>query len=91
MGELLGYPNEKNPAQHAYRLRAAGELFGVWSPKGRYVHPDFQFENGSIRPRVRELLEALPQRSDDGGWGNSSGSTRLIPCSTTRSRRSRRD
>lgn len=69
VGDLLGYANEKNPAQHAYRLRTVGELFGVWSPQGRYVHPDFQFDQGAIRPRVRELLAILPKRSDDGGWG----------------------
>ena len=71
VGDLLGYANEKNPAQHAYRLRTAGELFGVWSPQGRYVHPDFQFDQGAIRPRVHELLSLLPKRSDDGGWGNA--------------------
>lgn len=67
---LLGMATDvANPNQYAYRLRKDGVLFGVWSARDRsYLYPDFQFEQGTLRPQVAELLETLPFQDDKGGW-----------------------
>ncbi|MFP3637761.1 hypothetical protein [Paraburkholderia sp. SIMBA_054] len=71
VAELLGMNiDAANPNQYAYKLRKNGELLGVWNARDRsYLYPDFQFEMGTVRPRVGELLEALPFEDDDRlGW-----------------------
>lgn len=70
VAELVGAHIGSNPNQYAARLRARGGLFGVWSAKDRsFLHPDFQFDQrGNIRPEVAELLKALPNEHDRGGW-----------------------
>jgi hypothetical protein len=63
----------------ARRLRAADELFGVWSQRsGSYVYPEFQFAQGGLHPQLPKLLRALrmwvtsdqPENTkpDRGGW-----------------------
>jgi hypothetical protein len=63
----------------ASRLRAADELFGVWSQRsGSYVYPEFQFAQGGLHPQLPMLLRALrmwvtsdqPENTkpDRGGW-----------------------
>jgi hypothetical protein len=66
---------EDTVGRWASRLRAANELLGAWSPtlKG-YVHPDFQFLEGRLNPKLSELLAALctipgfDPHGDLGGW-----------------------
>ena len=65
-----------DPALWAKTKRDAGELLGVWDPaKKTWRHPNFQFEaNGTLRPRIHELLAALAetpeyeQEADPTGW-----------------------
>ena len=65
-----------NPATWAKTKRDAGELLGVWSAKDQtYRHPSFQFEaDGTLRPRIHELLVALAEipeyesKADPSGW-----------------------
>lgn len=55
-----------DPARWAKTKRDAGELLGVWSPSDRtYRHPSFQFyADGTLRPRIQELLVALAESPD---------------------------
>jgi len=65
-----------NKGQWAKTKRDEGELLGVWSASERtYRHPVFQFHaDGSLRPRLKELLDALATHADfsaeadAGGW-----------------------
>lgn len=76
--EAVGRHNHSgagNPAQWAAAKRASGELLGVWSPRDRtYRHPSFQFHDGLLSKRVKELLtvlNALPgfnSVDDASGW-----------------------
>lgn len=75
----VGHANDSyaaNPALWAKTKRDAGELLGVWDPtKNAWRHPSCQFEaDGTLRPRIRELLVALAQipdykpEADSSGW-----------------------
>jgi len=65
-----------DPSQWAKNKRNAGDLLGVWSPtENTWRYPDFQLlSNGSLNPRVKELLNALALHpdfkadKDRGGW-----------------------
>lgn len=65
-----------DPARWAKTKRDAGELLGVWSPADRtWRHPSFQFyADGTLHPRIQELLVTLAESSDfspdndRGGW-----------------------
>lgn len=65
-----------DPARWAKTKRDAGELLGVWSPSDQtYRHPSFQFyADGTLRPRIQELLVALAESldfapdKDPSGW-----------------------
>jgi len=65
-----------DPARWAKTKRDAGELLGVWSPADHtYRHPNFQFcADGTLRPRIGELLAALAEipdykpEADPTGW-----------------------
>lgn len=49
-----------DPEQHIRKLRSEGRLFGVRF-KGKYLHPDFQFDaQGRLMPEVKDLLDVLP-------------------------------
>lgn len=59
--------------------RRQDRLFGVWSSFDHaFVHPDFQFTDGRVHPRLPELLGVLrgragfdPASSDRGGWARA--------------------
>lgn len=65
-----------DPALWAKTRRDAGDLLGVWDPaKNAWRHPSFQFgADGTLRPRVGELLAALAEipeykpEADPSGW-----------------------
>lgn len=65
-----------DPALWAKTKRDAGELLGVWDPANKaWRHPSFQFgTDGTLRPRIHELLAALAetpeygQEADPTGW-----------------------
>lgn len=65
-----------DPARWAKTKRDSGELLGVWSPSDQtWRHPSFQFyADGTLRPRIQELLNTLagspdfaPDK-DPSGW-----------------------
>ena len=49
----------KNTSEPASRWKADGKTLGV-RVQGRDFYPDFQFEDGSPRPIMKRILEALP-------------------------------
>ena len=52
--------------QHIRQLRSEGRLFAVRF-KGRYLHPDFQFNaRGQLMAEVKDLLDVLP--TTDANW-----------------------
>ena len=52
--------NSKNTSVPASRWKSEGKTFSV-RVGGRDLYPAFQFEDGSPRPVVRDVLAALPQ------------------------------
>jgi hypothetical protein len=77
VGRRLGSTRETAARQRATRMRAAGELLGLWAPAERtFYHPTFQFlPDGRVHPRVTELLATLSEiptyapDEDSTGWG----------------------
>jgi len=61
------HPNASALKNTAGRLRARGELLGVWDGR-RYLHPVFQFdpETGRVMREVKDLIQLLPK--DRVGW-----------------------
>ncbi|MCY3859240.1 MAG: hypothetical protein OXG25_10085 [Gammaproteobacteria bacterium] len=49
----------KNTSEPASRWKAEGKTLGI-RVQGRDFYPDFQFEDGSPRPIMKRILEALP-------------------------------
>ncbi len=49
----------KNTSEPASRWKADGKTIGV-RVQGRDFYPDFQFEDGSPRPIMKRILDALP-------------------------------
>ncbi|MFM0196838.1 hypothetical protein PQQ65_27420 [Paraburkholderia strydomiana] len=68
--ELLKRPDGADAKYALTPMRSDGVLLGVWStPRGRFLYPDFQFdENGHLIHEVSLLLRLLPAEGDDGGW-----------------------
>lgn len=80
VGRLLGSATPAAGRQRATRLRASGELLGLWSPGEKtYYHPRVQFlPDGRVHPQWQEFLSALatvPHMTpgdDPNGWGRYS-------------------
>ena len=65
----VGLANDNSvidPAVWAKAKRDSGELLGVWSAEDQtYRHPSFQFyADGTLRPRIKELLVVLAESPD---------------------------
>lgn len=77
VGRAYASPSEAAARQRATRMRAAGELFGIWTPNDRaFYHPPFQFiPDGRVNPALHDLLTALAEiptyaaAEDESGWG----------------------
>lgn len=93
VGLLLGSATPAAGRQRATRMRASGELLGLWSPGEKtFYHPRIQFmPGGNLHPKWPELLAALANATNLSAETDRNGWSRYGWLSTPRGSLSERD